>query len=649
MKRFTYYPNFSGATTKVLIFALDTAFAILSFLLALLVLYSFDLEPSWRSFISFLPYVVLMRILGFSAFKTYSIIIRYTGEKDYRTTFFAVTVSSLALFALYLLLLPPVSLSRAVATLIVDYVLLLAATIGMRILLRLVYDYLKQHRVSRINTAIFGAGELGSLIERVLRHDMNHNYRVVAFLDDNPKVHRKQLNGIPIYMPSRSYEQIITRYNIKVVIIAIQELPEARKIEFLNACLAHKVKVLKTPPTSSWINGNINVGQLKDINLEDLLNRPPIRLDEKAISRSVTGKVVLVTGCAGSIGSEIVRQLLKYRPARIIGLDQAESPLAFISLFLKSEVEAGTFMPVIGDVRDRLKMRALFEQFRPDYIFHAAAYKHVPVMETYPEEAIKVNVQGTRTLADLAAEFRISKFVMVSTDKVVNPGNVMGASKRIAEMYVQALNYAPHNETQFTTTRFGNVLGSNGSVIPIFKEQIERMQPVTVTDPEVTRFFMTIPEACQLVLEAGAMGKGGEIFIFDMGEPVRIVDLATKMIQLAGLTPGKEIDIVFTGMRPGEKLAEELLSDQEGLIPTHHAKIMKASVRACDFEEIKTGVDRLTEAAVQGHPAEKLVAMMKALVPEFTSRNSVYACLDELPVDIGAGLHTEEPAGEPAG
>jgi FlaA1/EpsC-like NDP-sugar epimerase len=312
----------------------------------------------------------------------------------------------------------------------------------------------------------------------------------------------------------------------------------------------------------------------------------------------------------------------------VIGLDQAETPLAEMMLSLKDEVSNGIFQGVMGDVRDWDKLYRIFQEYRPDYVFHAAAYKHVPMMERFPDEAVKVNVLGTKNVADLSVKFGVDKFVMISTDKVVNPANIMGASKRIAEIYVQALNFRAGNFTQFITTRFGNVLGSNGSVIPIFKEQIENRRPVTVTHPEVTRFFMTIPEACQLVLEAGAMGNGGEIFVFDMGEPVRIVNLARKMILLAGLTPGKDIDIVFTGLRPGEKLYEELLDKQEGIIPTHHPKIMKAKVRTCSYEEVKPRIDGLVAGVSESVPSDILVSVMKEMVPEFASKNSEFAALD---------------------
>jgi FlaA1/EpsC-like NDP-sugar epimerase len=377
------------------------------------------------------------------------------------------------------------------------------------------------------------------------------------------------------------------------------------------------------------MDGNPHPGQFTKINVDDLLNRAPIQLDQSLVNDSVREKIVLVTGCAGSIGSEIVRQLLRYEPALVIGIDQAESPLAALSLELKKHVDVGTFVPIIGNVCDLVKMERLMKTFRPEYVFHAAAYKHVPIMEVFPEEAIKTNVQGTRNMADLSVQFDVSKFVMISTDKVIKPSNVMGASKRIAEMYVQSLNFASHSKTHFITTRFGNVLGSNGSVIPIFNSQINALLPITITHPEVSRYFMTIPEACQLVLEAGSFGNGGEIFIFDMGEPVYILELAKRMIQMAGLTPYVDIPILITGLRPGEKLTEELLADSENTIPTHHPKIKKASVRLVSYQEVLPIIDRLIAAANEQQTASDIVTLMKELVPEFESQNSVFEYLDK--------------------
>ncbi|MBK6950246.1 MAG: polysaccharide biosynthesis protein [Haliscomenobacter sp.] len=466
------------------------------------------------------------------------------------------------------------------------------------------------------------------MLERVIRHNASNKFRIAAFFDDNPKVHGKRLNGIPVFNPQKSFSKMVAKYGIEVVILGIRDLPPDRRASFINQCLAHHIQVLKLPPVESWLHGELNLRQLKTVNLEDLLGRAPILLDEAALRASIQGKTVMVTGCAGSIGSEILRQLLKQEPAFVLGVDQAESPLAEIALELKGVIEQGRFRPVVGDVRDSDRMARLFEEYRPEHVFHAAAYKHVPIMEDHPEEAIKSNVLGSRVLADLAVQHRSEKFVMISTDKAVNPSNVMGATKRIAEMYVQALNYADGCATQFITTRFGNVLGSNGSVIPIFKEQIEKGLPLTVTHPDIKRFFMTIPEACSLVLEASAMGHGGEIFVFDMGEQVRILDLAHRMIQIYGLTPGKDVEIQFVGLRPGEKLYEELLDHKETLAETYHPKIYRAQVRPGDFHQIRSDIDLLIAGAQNGWRPNDLVQTMKTLVPEFISQNSVFSELD---------------------
>jgi len=618
----------AGYVTKLLIFALDVFVSLFSFFMAILLSHELHLS-SVKLFFSWTTAVLLLlRILSFVNFGTYAIIIRYIGEKDYQTVFLAVTSATFGFGVLYYFLPFGLETSKVVPIILTDYIICLCGLGSTRILLRLVYDRLKSN-TSGINTAIFGAGELGAMIERVMRHSTTHPYRIVAFFDDNQNVHRKWLNGVRVFNPEKSFQTVIQKYHIKNVIIGINDLSPERKIALIHDCLEHNVKVLKIPPTESWLNGTLNVGQLKNINFEDLLNRPPIQLDQQSIKNSIKGKVVLVTGCAGSIGSEIVRQLLKYEPEKIIGLDQAETPLAEITLALKTDVQRGLFLPIIGNVCDRDKIQRIFQQYRPVYVFHAAAYKHVPIMEIFPEAAIKVNVEGTQNMADLAVQYKVKKFVMISTDKVVNPSNVMGASKRIAEIYTQSLNSHTNSYTQFITTRFGNVLGSNGSVIPIFLAQIENREPITLTHPEVSRYFMTIAEACQLVLEAGAMGKGGEIFVFDMGKPVRILDLAHKLIQMAGLTPGKDLEIKITGLRPGEKLAEELLDNAENTIPTHHPKIKKALVRVLDYWQVKPDIDLLIHGANSGMPHVQIVQQMKSLVPEFVSQNSEYSSLDK--------------------
>jgi len=596
-------------------------------LAAILLCYGLDLRSAYLFFSWSTVVLISLRALLFIRFSTYSIIIRYLGEKDFKNIFLAVTLSSLAYFFSIQIFPSVLEPSKRLPVILVDYFLCLCLIVGVRVTLREAYDWMRR-RVSGVSTAIFGAGEFGSLIEYVLRNNSSNTYRITAFLDDNQRVHRKLLNGIRVFNPEKSFQKAIKKYNIQNVIIGIRDLSPERKSSFINTCLAHNIKVLKIPPPEDWLNGTIYVDQLKNINLEDLLNRPAIQLNHEMVQNSIKGKVVLITGCAGSIGSEILRQLIHYNPKLIIGLDQAETPLAEITLELQKEFAHGLFLPIIGDVRDQSMMECIFQKYKPQYVFHAAAYKHVPIMECFPEAAIKTNVEGTQNMADLAVKYKVHKFVMISTDKVINPSNVMGASKRIAEIYVQSLNYHNNNRTQFITTRFGNVLGSNGSVVPIFRAQIEKREPITLTHPNVSRYFMTITEACQLVLEAGAMGRGGEIFIFDMGQPVFIADMANKMIKMAGLIPGKDVLIKITGLRPGEKLTEELLDNRENSISTHHPKIKKARVRVYNHNEVKIDVDILVHSANNGAERMTLVQKMKDMVPEFASQNSEFSALD---------------------
>ena len=409
------------------------------------------------------------------------------------------------------------------------------------------------------------------------------------------------------------------------MIIAVQKISPIRKQQIIELCLNNNTKILTIPPVSKWINGELSFKQIKKVKIDDLLEREVIELDKHKISADLANKTILITGAGGSIGSEMVRQIAEFPHKKIILIDQAETALYNLEVELKESYVSANFEFILVDIQNAARMNKIFNHFKPDIVFHAAAYKHVPVMEENPYEAISTNVNGTKIIADLSIECNVQKFVMVSTDKAVNPTNVMGASKRIAEMYIQSLNQKA--KTKFITTRFGNVLGSNGSVIPLFNEQISKGGPVTITHPDITRYFMTIPEACQLVLEAGNMGKGGEIYIFDMGDSIKIVDLAKKMIMLSGLTLGKDIQIVYTGLRPGEKLFEELLNNQENTIPTHHPKIMIAKVQQTDAAEISNAVDSIIKQLTE-QDNYSLVKKMKDIVPDYISQNSVYESLD---------------------
>jgi FlaA1/EpsC-like NDP-sugar epimerase len=473
---------------------------------------------------------------------------------------------------------------------------------------------------------IYGAGEAGFATKRVLEHDPNSKVKVVAYIDDNPRKTEKVVDGVKIYSFDE-LDNLFELYEVDEIIISSFSIPARRRAQLVEICLEKNITVLNVPPLDKWINGQFTKKQLQSIKIEQLLERDPIQLNHLELDKQLTGRRVVVTGGAGSIGSEIVRQLLKYHPATIVVVDQAETPLHDLELELTTIKNGTKLVFFLGDVRNKNRMEELFSSFHPQFVYHAAAYKHVPMMELSPSEAILTNVGGTKLIADLATKYHVQRFVMVSTDKAVNPTNVMGASKRLAEMYVQGLA-ATSTQTKFITTRFGNVLGSNGSVILRFKDQIAQGGPVTVTHPNIIRYFMTIPEATQLVLEAGSMGNGGEIFVFDMGKPVPIVDLARKMIRLSGLVPGVDIDIKYTGLRPGEKLYEELLNDAENTLPTHHEKILIAKVREASVTNIEQEFLELFQLASSADNIMSMVAKMKELVPEFLSNNSVFEQLD---------------------
>ncbi|WP_371454702.1 polysaccharide biosynthesis protein [Algoriphagus sp. A40] len=481
---------------------------------------------------------------------------------------------------------------------------------------------------------IFGAGEAGIIAQEAIKKDSKTHMNIVAFLDDDSKKDGKNIDGKRIHKGLEDLERLVKLFNITDLIIAVRDLSVYRKNEIIDECLRLNVSVSMVPPVDQWINGGLTAGAIREIKIEDLLSREQILLDNPRIEQDLKGKIVMVTGAAGSIGSELCRQISYYHPKLIVMLDIAESPLYDIEQEFKEQHPGCSIKIILGDVRNKKKMKEVFKEFKPQVVFHAAAYKHVPMMENYPEEAVHSNVIGTKILADLAVLSQVEKFVFVSTDKAVNPTNVMGASKRAAEMYVQALNqYLDTNHkkyhTKFITTRFGNVLGSNGSVIPLFKKQIMNGGPITVTHPDITRFFMTIPEACQLVLEAGVMGEGGEIYIFDMGEPVKILDLAKKMIQLSGKKVDTDIKIQFSGLREGEKLFEELLNDFEMVKITHHPKIKIAQVSPSSYHKIDGQIEFFQELIGKNNETD-LVRHLKSLVPEYISNSSRFEVLDRM-------------------
>jgi len=494
-----------------------------------------------------------------------------------------------------------------------------------RMLVKEMYNSLTKKRTST-NVFIYGAGEMGHITLEAIRSDKENQYNVIGIIDDNVNKWNVVLDSVPV-MNWKKALQFGEAKGVEVVILAINHISVQRKHEITDACLDKGWKIKVMPSVGNWLNGISNQKQIRDIRIEDILGREEIRLNQIQIMAGLADKVIAVTGSAGSIGSEIVRQLLRFPVKKIIMIDIAESALYDLQQELLLSHGDAPFKVVLADVTNEQRMEEVFERYRPQIVFNAAAYKHVPLLEEFPYEAIKVNIGGVKVLADLAIKYNVEKFVMVSTDKAVNPTNVMGASKRICEIYIQALSQLKDTKTEFVTTRFGNVLGSNGSVVPLFKKQIERGGPVTVTHKDITRYFMTIPEACQLVLEAGFMGRGGEIFVFDMGEPVKIEDLAKEMIRLSGLKLGQDITISYTGLRPGEKLYEELLASKENTQPTHHDKIMIAKVLQYEYDIVKERMRELL-LALKMESDEHLVLRMKELVPEYKSQNSLYCELD---------------------
>jgi FlaA1/EpsC-like NDP-sugar epimerase len=611
-----------------IIFVIDLGVTTTALLLAFIVKQNLTLVGvNWESLFTTVAIMLIVNAFVFTTIKTYAGIVRYTGMQDALRIAVSVLASSVVLYLISVISSPiqnDLVLNNVVIIVYATFSFL--ALLTYRVAIKFGFAYLRSYKMKRKTVVIFGAGEAGVATKRVLEHDGQNHISILAFVDDDRKKTKKALDGARI-ISFNDLAALAAEEPIDELIIASFTITAKRKNELVDFCLNHDIKVLVVPAYSNWTEGSFSSRQLRSINIEELLERDPIHINNNQIRAQIKGKRVLVTGAAGSIGSEIVRQLMHYSPELIVLCDQAETPLHTLELELHETGKSVNCISYLASITNEARMRQLFTSFKPHYVYHAAAYKHVPMMELCPTEAVRNNVLGTQLIANLANQYGVERFVMVSTDKAVNPTNVMGASKRLAEIYVQGLSKHKTN-TKYITTRFGNVLGSNGSVINRFKQQIEKGGPITVTHPNITRYFMTIPEACQLVLEAGSMGNGGEIFVFDMGQPVAIADLAKKMIRLYGLIPNIDIDIVYSGLRPGEKLYEELLNDGENTGNTYHDKIMIAKVREVEFIEVSKHFNELVTLVSSEESDMYLVAKMKEMVPEFVSNNSVFEKLD---------------------
>lgn len=624
----------SKFSSRWLVLLIDMIIVVMSFILTNLIRVEFDLSKiPFKNLMYQTAFVSFVTLIFFQLFQTYRGVVRHTSRKDINNLLKAVFSAIVIVFfvSVYAKISNHLSLLDIKLSILIFYFLI---SLFLLVNLRFLFRYLIQRLTFKIQPAlikkalIYGAGEMGIITKSTLDADNLLNYKVVGFIDDDKSKLGLTIEGLKVYSRIWAFEMIKKDISIKTVILAINNLPPKTKTEIINSFLQVDVDVKLLPNIENWINGKLNLNQIKSVQIEDLLQREPIQLDNSLVKDAVRNKIVMVTGAAGSIGSEISRQLMFYTPKELIFIDQAESPLHDLEYELKETKQNTTFKMIMCDVSNKKRIEEIIAKHQPQIIFHAAAYKHVPMMENNASEAFRVNVLGTKNMADLAVKYNVERFVMVSTDKAVNPTNVMGASKRIAEIYTQSLWKSDlNNNTKFITTRFGNVLGSNGSVIPLFKKQIEKGGPITITHQNITRYFMTIPEACQLVLEAGSTGNGGEIYVFDMGQSVKIIDLAKRMITLSGFEIEKDIKIEFTGLRPGEKLYEELLTEKENITGTHNPKIMIAKVCPNDYTAVEEEISKMLNEYNLSDEM-RLIQAFKNLVPEYKSQNSIFEKLD---------------------
>jgi len=621
---FAYYSQ--KYASKWLVFGIDLSLILVTFFLAYFIRFNFTLNFDLNQFFVQIPFVLVVSALSFLISGSFKSVIRHTGFTDVMNVFKSIVLIALTSIIVILLnkltgVVPGFTIPFSI--LVMHALLSFVVLSSSRLIFKMVYGYLKSKLLLSKRVLIYGTGDSAIVTYNALLSNSKTRFNIVGFVDDTVKKNGKAINGVRILSYNDLNQNYLSSNNIDEIIVAQQNVDTNKLMKLIDNLSDSKVKVTKVPPIEQWINGELSAKQIEQVQIEDLLGRPPIEIDNPNLLNEFRGETVLVTGAAGSIGSELVKQLSNFDVKHLILVDQAESALYDVEQDLKRDGKFN-YTAVVADIRDGLRVDSIFQTNKPTMVFHAAAYKHVPLMEKAPYEAIKINVNGTKLLADTSSRYNVKKFVFISTDKAVNPTSVMGATKRMAEMYISCLQ--KESKTKFITTRFGNVLGSNGSVIPLFKKQIEAGNALTLTHKDITRYFMTIPEASQLVLEAGTMGKGGEIFIFDMGESVKIYDLAKNMIKLSGLRYPEDIDIKITGLRPGEKLYEELLANGENTLSTYHKKILISKTRALDYAKIKSEIEEL--CITNRFQNNNIVMKMKSLIPEYKSNNSEYEKFD---------------------